>query len=897
LGSNTAADAPEPRSAIDGLWPLIGRDDAVQRIVSAIANSSTATVVVSGATGIGTSRVAAAATERLAASGWAVLQVNGDVGLSSIPLAALAPIFAGQRPDLQVITQDPFALFEYARDRVDALADGRRTVILVDDVGLVDPLSLSVVAQLARTGAVKLVVTARTGDPLPSAIVAMWSSDSAVRVDLAPLSAADVATLVTRQLGGQVPERTVTALVEASGGNALYLRELVVGAVRDGDLSNSTGSWQLLRRPSGTAALHDLVRRRLQTDDPAERDVIDRLAACGPLPLDELVEEGARAAVSRLDSAGVVDLRTTSRGLVVQLAHPQYRAAALPSISRLRTIDILLEQAAVLEAKTPQGGQPHPDDAVRIARWRLEAGSPTNAALLIAGARLSFIGHDLRESERLVDAAIACTPDDPEFHLLRAEVLRTLGRTDEALGALQIATRLSRAAATSETAQAPDLPIRIANLEALAWGDKPLGWSQGLQRLEAVLSEHPEYAPQLAITHANLLLYGEEPARAVELLGPDPGPDAGLYRVAWALSVALPLAAIGDSTAALAAAQVFLDHVETASQPIVPRRLALFLSAQTLLYSGEIDRALESASASLRQAIADDDEVSMRHAEFAFGHAYLEMGRLRSSVRWFRDVVSGAEAHGPLSFRYAALGALAALHAWRGESDAAWAALDRLAPDEREWDASTQIAQAWLAARPGDRGAAATPLIERAERYRRSGYAYLESWLLLNAARLGAASVVAGRLRELADAVESPLVRLRARHAEALTSSEAGPIADVASEWRDRGYLLLAAEAFASASRRARASGDALRATEWAQESWRLADLCEGADIPSLRLDSAADVLTGREREVALLAVRGATSQAIANQLFLSIRTVDNHLQSVYRKLGVGGRRELADAL
>ncbi|MFF8848272.1 response regulator transcription factor [Streptomyces sp. NPDC015127] len=53
--------------------------------------------------------------------------------------------------------------------------------------------------------------------------------------------------------------------------------------------------------------------------------------------------------------------------------------------------------------------------------------------------------------------------------------------------------------------------------------------------------------------------------------------------------------------------------------------------------------------------------------------------------------------------------------------------------------------------------------------------------------------------------------------------------------------------------------------------------------------------LTAREREIALLAAARATSKDIASTLNLSVRTVDNHLQRVYTKLGVTTRRELAD--
>ncbi len=55
--------------------------------------------------------------------------------------------------------------------------------------------------------------------------------------------------------------------------------------------------------------------------------------------------------------------------------------------------------------------------------------------------------------------------------------------------------------------------------------------------------------------------------------------------------------------------------------------------------------------------------------------------------------------------------------------------------------------------------------------------------------------------------------------------------------------------------------------------------------------------LTARERDIATLAAQGESSKAIAAQLFLSVRTVNNHLQSVYSKLGVTGRGQLAVAL
>ena len=55
--------------------------------------------------------------------------------------------------------------------------------------------------------------------------------------------------------------------------------------------------------------------------------------------------------------------------------------------------------------------------------------------------------------------------------------------------------------------------------------------------------------------------------------------------------------------------------------------------------------------------------------------------------------------------------------------------------------------------------------------------------------------------------------------------------------------------------------------------------------------------LTRRETEISLLAATGLASKDIAAQLFVSVRTVDNHLARIYEKLGVAGRSGLADAL
>ena len=54
----------------------------------------------------------------------------------------------------------------------------------------------------------------------------------------------------------------------------------------------------------------------------------------------------------------------------------------------------------------------------------------------------------------------------------------------------------------------------------------------------------------------------------------------------------------------------------------------------------------------------------------------------------------------------------------------------------------------------------------------------------------------------------------------------------------------------------------------------------------------SADTLTGREEEILQLLADGASTAQIAEQLYLSVNTVRNHVHSLIRKLGVHSRLE-----
>ena len=60
---------------------------------------------------------------------------------------------------------------------------------------------------------------------------------------------------------------------------------------------------------------------------------------------------------------------------------------------------------------------------------------------------------------------------------------------------------------------------------------------------------------------------------------------------------------------------------------------------------------------------------------------------------------------------------------------------------------------------------------------------------------------------------------------------------------------------------------------------------------------SGLDELTASERRVAQMAAEDLSNKEIAQALFVTVKTVEQHLGRVYRKLDLSSRRQLAGAL
>ena len=108
-----------------------------------------------------------------------------------------------------------------------------------------------------------------------------------------------------------------------------------------------------------------------------------------------------------------------------------------------------------------------------------------------------------------------------------------------------------------------------------------------------------------------------------------------------------------------------------------------------------------------------------------------------------------------------------------------------------------------------------------------------------------------------------------------------------------------------------RRAGRRADAREWLREALELARVC-GADAVAVRAHDELVTagarprrdptesrrnLTASELRVARMAAGGMTNRQVAQSLFLTENTIETHLRSVFRKLEIGSRSQLARAL
>ncbi len=484
---------------------------------------------------------------------------------------------------------------------------------------------------------------------------------------------------------------------------------------------------------------------------------------------------------------------------------------------------------------------------------------------------------------------------DPAAALLLGEALYETGRFDEADAALAIA----------EDGAVDDhqrLLASLARAKNSFWGLlDPAAADQVIDRALAAVTD-PRDHDELAIQRASFAVFDGRPAEALAQLAALDRRGDPRSTAMRALVESPALAFAGDTAGALAVAEdaftthsTFADHIAIAQPGTHVANQVLALGE-----AGRLDEALGLAAACYEIAVADRLPFGQVWFALSSGRVELLRGRLVSAQRWFADAAAKARSipvHGP---RRLALSGLAEAFALQGDAARARAALDERATIERPFrflEHEAALGPAWTTFAEGNPRDAEELLRRTAVDAVATGHRTTAAWLLHDAARIGRAEDSVDGLAELAATTDSPLVATRAAHVRALADGDLAGLVDAADRFESMGLALLAAEALISATEVARRRKEGRQATALAGRAATLVAVTEGARTPGIVSPDTVVPLTRREREVALLAAEGVTAKVIAERLFLSARTVNNHIQHVYTKLGVTSRAELAAAL
>ena len=636
----------------------------------------------------------------------------------------------------------------------------------------------------------------------------------------------------------------------------------------------------------------ELVASRLAGLSPETVTVIELLAAGEPLGMPVLERLTDPAGLENAEAQGLVVVRQDGRRTEVRLAHPVYGEALRQSLPRLTMRRVSAALASAIEAT----GARRRDDLLRLGRWRLDSGAPGDAALLTRAARRASEMFDLDLAARLAQAALD-SGGGAEAGLVLGESRFRSGRHAEAEAALAATVALCRTDA--ELARIAN--ARAHNLHNLI-GD-PAAAHAVLDEALAVVTD-PLARLQLLGRLATIRLLEADPEGALAAAGPLlASEDDGIKsRGSYVSSVALAL--LGRTQEAVSVAYAGLEtHRRAIGIPSSPEQ-QLVGAVMGHAAGGQLAQAEADATVGYEGSLAAGDQDGQATHLMLTGSILIERGRLADAARAFLDAASiNREIHDSAALRWCLAG-LALAEAMRGHLDAAAAAAaerDELpAGPLAIWETDLiERSRAWVAAASGELSQASQILAAGAGRAAMANLRIAEARLLHDVSRLGQPALAAPRLATLAEVTDSEFVAALARHAAALVRGKGHDLEAAAHAFEALGADLLAAEAYLAAAASYRDEGFARQATNATRRAGELAAPLGDVRTPGLSLGGSTglDQLTRREREIAAMAAAGASSRDIAAKLVLSVRTVDNHLQNVYSKLGVTSRDELARVL
>ncbi len=849
---------------------MIGRAQEFSDVLAAVRDPQTDVVLVTGEAGVGKTRLLDAVSTSLPA-----VRAWGTRGLSHVPLAALA----------HLVDPATTSLAEMVAQVLRAVPPG--AVLAVDDLDRCDEVSLAVAVRVARDAGRTLVGTARTADGrVPPVVAELAASPSTVVLPVAPFDRPSTEELVDTLLDGPVDAGVVDDVWRRTGGNALFVTQLLDGAQRSGALRRSTVGWHAVGPLPVPTGLRSLLPTRLQGLPDDAVAAARFLAATGRANDGEVEQAGHHAGTEHLVTHGIAVWTAGT----VRFVHPLFAEVLWDGLSPARRRAVLREHLAVARTLAPH-------DHVRCTVLSLDAGEAVEPGHLLAAARVAAAGGATDVAVRLARACLDRVPDlwttHPEVAvgaaLVFAVTLWETGRADEAVTVLRDA--LDR---TPPGADAALLAVTLHKV--ILWGRYDLSGARDVLREQS--ARYPAGAPVgalFAVAEADALAYAGFPDEALALASviTDRARLPLPVRTMLATSRSNALTHIGQTGEAVAVIEELLDQVTAAGPEAAAgtRDKLLVYASHALREHGRLDDAADTAERAYHSALADGVVFERAWAALCVGAAWLQAGHLDDATLWARRSLVTSVAAGMTDCTRVCLSVLTVAYGSRGLTpDPAWVTHLRSPEAGLGFLRHTvPIALGWAAYADGHHALACDLLRQGQARAAQERAVAAESWILHERLRMHDGTGVRARLTSLA--VGSPVGAARLALATGLERACPETLLEAAAAFESIGSPLYAAEAAAAASRCA--SGRAAAAAR--RRADELAHEVGDPPTPLLgRSPVPTDPLTSRERLVAELATGGATNAEIAKRLVLSVRTVENHLSRAYAKLGITSRGDLA---
>lgn len=876
-------------------WPFEGRDDLVGPVLSLMEDPACPGVLLSGPAGVGKTRLAVEAVQALTLDErhGVLLRVQATEALSGVPFGALAgwlpPDLLG--PDGVI---DPVELTAHVRQ----LAPGRgRLVVLVDDIEHLDEGTLAVLGQLCAGEVLFLVATCR--DAWGQAATLTSAAGGLHQIALGPLDREAMGRVLEQALGDALDAGGVEAFWQATEGNPLYVRELFLAAHEAGVLQRGeSGTWHLVGQLPPSRRLADLIASRLGALAEAEVEVLRLLALTGPLRARDV---GAEIADHLEDRDLLV-----REGPSVRLAHPVYGEVLRAGLGTLERRRLLLRAVSLVEARLGDGVSAAADE-LRVAGWLLDLGEHPPLDVLVRGARSAHAARDHPSAVRFATAALESS--EQLDRVVALEMRRVLVDALTFSGGNERAEQIAAEQLTDgfgPSDEADVMRLVASRIYNLLW------FLQDVAAARRVLDEvRPRFTTragqdQLVLREAYIRSFEGDAPGSLAVLEAHPGGWSAEAAAAGEAATAQALLIVGRSADALAAAERARDALggrPDAPAPTYDPALVHQVLGRALTWRGRFEEAEVTLSDAHRATARLGVGFTRAALAVALGDLAMARGRVATARRWFAEASAAASAAQNPTMRAIGLGSLGIAVGQLRDLDVAPRVLREL--DALEVDGlvsgvgrdEVAAGRAWLLAALGRPAEGRAALLAAAEHSEARGELLDALVLLVDVARLGAAGEVRSRVLELGATVVGELAEAMVAYVAGVAARTVDALERAVDQLRGLGSDLLAAEAARALAEAHRRRGDGRTAARVGALADDLESRCEGASTPGLLALDAVVPLSPREREVADLAASGLSNPEIAERLLVSVRTVGNHLQSAYTKLGVSSRAELRERL